>query len=247
MRQQIDKLGQIVQEQQRLMDQTFKLDQALRDRMQRGNPQQRQQGQQQQGQQQQGQQGQPGQQGEQNTDQMTAEQLREALKNLRAQQEGLGKKLQELQKGLKELGMQPGEGFGQAEREMGSAGKALGEGQGEQAVQGQGNALNALRQGAQNMMQQMMQAMQGQQGQQGQGRDGQGESMANQGGQDGRDPLGRPRSNSGPDFGDGMKVIPHEIDIQRARRILDAIRDRLGNALSGDIERQYLERLLDIQ
>ncbi|TNM60742.1 TIGR02302 family protein [Aliirhizobium smilacinae] len=253
MRQQIDKLGEIMQEQQRLMDQTFKLDQALRDRMQRGDPdqqgegeqQQSQQGQQGQQQQGQGQQGQ-GQQGQQNTDQMTAEQLREALKNLRAQQEGLGKKLGELQQGLKDLGMQPGEGFGQAEREMGGAGKALGQGQGEQAVQGQGNALNALRQGAQNMMQQMMQAMQGQgQGQEGQ-QNGEGEGMANQGGQNGRDPLGRPRATSGPDFGDQVKV-PDEIDVQRAREILDAIREKLGGALSGDAERQYLERLLEIR
>ncbi|MFB9952762.1 TIGR02302 family protein [Rhizobium puerariae] len=251
MRQQIDKLGEIMQEQQRLMDQTFKLDQALRDRMQRGDPNERpyeqgQQGQQQQGQQQQGQQqqGQQGQQGQQNTDQMTAEQLREALKNLRAQQEGLGKKLEELQQGLKGLGMQPGEGFGEAQREMGNAGRALGEGQGEQAVQGQGNALNALRQGAQNMMQQMMQAMQ--QGQ-GQGQDrGPGESMSSQGGQNGRDPLGRPRATSGPDFGDQVKV-PDEIDVQRARQILEAIREKLGNALSGEAERQYLERLLDIR
>jgi uncharacterized protein (TIGR02302 family) len=267
MRQQIDKLGEIMQEQQRLMDQTFKLDQALRDRMQRGDPQEGEQGQQQQGQQQQGQQQQgqqqqgqqqqgqqqqgqqqqgQQQQGQQNTDQMTAEQLREALKNLRAQQEGLGKKLDELQKGLKELGMQPGEGFGKAQSEMGNAGKALGEGQGEQAVQGQGNALNALRQGAQNMMQQMMQAMQGQGQQPGQGRDGQGENMASQGGQNGRDPLGRPRSTTGPDFGDQVKV-PDEIDVQRAREILEAIREKLGNALSGEAERQYLERLLEIR
>lgn len=249
MRQQIDKLGEIMQEQQRLMDQTFKLDQALRDRMQRGDPYERpgqdgqQQDQQQQGQQQQGQQGQ---QGQQNTDQMTAEQLREALKNLRAQQEGLGKKLQELQQALKGLGMQPGEGFGKAQSEMGNAGKALGEGQGEQAVQGQGNALSALRQGAQNMMQQMMQAMQ-QQGQgQGQERGGPGENMTSQGGQNGRDPLGRPRATSGPDFGDQVKV-PDEIDVQRAREILEAIREKLGNALSGEAERQYLERLLDIR
>jgi uncharacterized protein (TIGR02302 family) len=247
MRQQIDKLGEIMQEQQRLMDQTFKLDQALRDRMQRGDPSERpgQEGQQQQQQGQQ-QQGQQGQQGQQNTDQMTAEQLREALKNLRAQQEGLGKKLEELQQALKGLGMQPGEGFGKAQNEMGNAGKALGDGQGEQAVQGQGNALNALRQGAQNMMQQMMQAMQ-QQGQgQGQDRGGPGENMTSQGGQNGRDPLGRPRATSGPDFGDQVKV-PDEIDVQRARQILEAIREKLGNALSGDAERQYLERLLDIR
>jgi len=235
MREQIDKLGEIMQEQQRLMDETFQLDQALRDRMQRGDPGQE--GEQpydqgQQGQPQQGQQGSP-------TDQMTAEQLREALKNLRAQQEGLGEKLQELQQGLKELGMQPGEGFGEAEREMGNAGEALGEGQGDQAVEGQGNALNALRQGAQNMMQQMMQAMQ--QGQ-GQGR-GEGQGEVSQGDQNGRDPLGRPRSTSGPDFGDQVKV-PDEIDVQRAREILEAIRERLGNALSGEAERRYLERLL---
>ncbi|WP_430255206.1 TIGR02302 family protein [Neorhizobium sp. DAR64872/K0K18] len=269
MRQQIDKLGQIMQEQQRLMDQTFKLDQALRDRMQRGDPdpQSGEQGEQQQGQNgQQGQQGQPGQQGqqaqrgqqgqqgqgqngqggEQNTAQMTAEQLREALKNLRAQQEGLGKQLGELQQALKGMGMDPGQGFGEAQSEMGSAGKALGDGQGEQAVEGQGNALNALRQGAQSMMQQMMQAMQQGQGQ-GEGQqDGQGQGMANQGGQNGRDPLGRPRATSGPDFGDQVKV-PDEIDVQRAREILDAIREKLGNALSGDAERQYLERLLEIR
>ncbi|MGN7294830.1 TIGR02302 family protein [Rhizobium sp. SAFR-030] len=256
MRQQIDKLGEIMQEQQRLMDQTFQLNQALRDRMQRGDPDQpneqsqQQPGQQQQGQQQPGQQGeqqqgQQGQQGQSPTEQMTAEQLREALKQLRAQQEGLGKKLQELQKGLKELGMDPGEGFGEAEREMGNAGKALGQGQGDNAVEGQGNALNALRQGAQGMMQQMMQAMQQGQGQ-GQEGEGPGQGMANQGGQNGRDPLGRPRATSGPEFGDQVKV-PDEIDVQRAREILDAIREKLGNTLSGEDERHYLKRLLDLR
>lgn len=239
MRQQIDKLGEILQEQQQLMDETFRLDQALQDRLQRGDPGQ-------QGEQpyEQGQQQQPGQQGQQGspTDQMTAEQLREALKNLRAQQEGLGKKLEELQQGLKDLGMQPGEGFGEAEREMGNAGEALGEGEGEQAVQGQGNALNALRQGAQDMMQQMMQAMQ--QGQ-GQGQ-GEGPGQFSQGNQNGRDPLGRPRSTAGPDFGDQVKV-PDEIDVQRAREILETIRERLGNALSKETERRYLERLLEIR
>ena len=249
MRQQIDKLGEIMQEQQRLMDETFKLDQALRDRMQRGDPGQQGEQPYEQGQQQPGQQGQQGQQGSP-TDQMTAEQLREALKNLQAQQEGLGKQLQELQQGLKELGMQPGQGFGEAEREMGNAGKALGEGEGEQAVQGQGNALNALRQGAQSMMQQMMQAMQ--QGQ-GQGQ-GEGPGEVSQGNQNGRDPLGRPRATTGPDFGDQVKV-PNEIDVQQARRILEAIREKLGTAIqenllgpsAGETERRYLERLLEIR
>ncbi|WP_288429991.1 TIGR02302 family protein [uncultured Agrobacterium sp.] len=255
LRQQIDKLGEIMQQQQKLMDETFKLDQALRDRMQRGDPQQGEDGGEQQmgenGQQQPGQQGeqQQGQNGQQqnghgqNPDQMTAEQLREALKNLRQQQEGLGKQLGELQQGLRDLGMEPGQNFGKAEQEMKGAGEALGQGRGERAVEGQGNALNALRQGAQDMMGQIMQAMR-QQGQQpGQGQQG----MAGQGNQNGRDPLGRPRANSGPDFGDSQVRVPDEIDVQRAREILEAIREKLGNNPPGEIERRYLERLLDIQ
>jgi hypothetical protein len=39
--------------------------------------------------------------------------------------------------------------------------------------------------------------------------------------------------------------VPDEIDVQRARRILDEIRKRLGDALSPQVERRYLERLLE--
>ncbi|EKF61462.1 hypothetical protein QWE_02795 [Agrobacterium albertimagni AOL15] len=235
-RRQIDKLGEIMQEQQRLMDETFRLDQALRDRMQRGDPQQGEEGAE--GQQQQGQQ-QQGQQGQQGLDGMTAEQLREALRQLREQQEQLGQQLGELQEGLKGLGMEPGPGFGEAQQEMQGAGEALGQGQGGPAVEGQGRAMEALRQGARDMMNQMMQAQQGE--------GGQGPQMGQgQGNQDGRDPLGRPRATSGPDFGERVKV-PDEIDVQRAREILEAIREKLGENSSPEIERRYLERLLDIQ
>ncbi len=235
--QQMNKLGQILRDQQKLMDETFRLDQQLRDRMQRGDPgmddmmpgedgQQQQQGQQEQGQQ-------PG-------DQMTAEQLREALKQLRGQQDALGKQLQELQKSLGDMGMKPGEGFGQAQREMEGAGRDLGQGNGSSAVEGQGRALEALRQGARDMMNQMMQAQQGQQGQQGPN------GQLGQGNQNGRDPLGRLRQTDGADMNNDVK-IPDEIDVQRAREILDAIREKLGNNPTQAIERQYLERLLDIQ
>ena len=233
-RRQIDKLGEILQQQQRLMDETFRLDQALRDRMQRGDPRQGEEGAE--GQQQQGQQGE---QGQPNLDGMTAEQLREALRQLREQQEQLGQQLGELQEGLKGLGMEPGPGFGEAQQEMQGAGEALGKGQGGPAVEGQGRAMEALRQGARDMMNQMMQAQQGQ--------GGQGPQMGQgQGNQDGRDPLGRPRATSGPDFGEQVKV-PDEIDVQRAREILEAIREKLGENSSPEIERRYLERLLDIQ
>ena len=41
-----------------------------------------------------------------------------------------------------------------------------------------------------------------------------------------------------------MKV-PDEIDVQRAREILDAIRKKLGEPGQSLIERDYLERLLE--
>lgn len=90
------------------------------------------------------------------------------------------------------------------------------------------------------MMGQIMQAMRGQQGQ------GPGQGMAGQGNQDGRDPLGRPRATTGPDFGERVKV-PDEIDVQRAREILEAIRRKLEENSGQEIEKRYLERLLDIQ
>jgi len=51
---------------------------------------------------------------------------------------------------------------------------------------------------------------------------------------------------------DGSQKVPNEIDVQQARRILDAIREKLGTAIgerllnpsTGEIERNYLERLL---
>lgn len=229
LRQEIDKLGELMQKQQQLMENTFKLDQALKDRMMRGDPGD----------------GEDGDllenlapennQPSSPLDQMTEEQLREALKQLQAQQDALGKTLGEVQKGLNELGIKPGKGFDEAGREMKGAAGALGQGDGEQAVEGQGRALEALRNGAQDMMGQMMQSMQGQQGQ--------GQAQM---GENGRDPLGRPRRSEGPDFGDDVKV-PDEIDVQRAREILDAIREKLGGNPGTDVERRYLERLLDIK
>jgi uncharacterized protein (TIGR02302 family) len=244
-RKQIDKLGEIMQDQQKLMDETFKLDQALQDRMALGDlsdpdatdPSQDPNNEDEQ-------QARPKPAPGQNpppTDQMTQQQLRDALKALRERQDGLGKQLKQLQEGLGKMGVKPGKEFGQAGREMNGAGQELGKGRGDSAVEGQGRALEALRQGARDMMNQMMQAMKNQQGQ-GQG---QGPGMA-QGGQGGRDPLGRSRPTTGPDTDDSVR-IPDEIDVQRAREILDAIREKLGDNTSPEIERRYLERLLDMQ
>jgi uncharacterized protein (TIGR02302 family) len=168
---------------------------------------------------------------------MTPEEFAEAMKQLQEGQGQLQGELQQLQEGLRGMGIQPGEGFGEAGKEMGEAEGALGDQQGDRATGHQGRALEALRKGAQDMMQQMQQAMQGDEG---------GSEQGGRQQQADRDPLGRPRATTGPDFGDTVKV-PDEIDVQRARRILDAIRKRLGNALSPELERNYLERLLDMR
>ena len=61
-----------------------------------------------------------------------------------------------------------------------------------------------------------------------------------------RDPLGRPRATHRSRFR-RFGQVPDEIDVQRARQILEAIRKRLGNALSPELERSYLERLLEMK
>jgi Domain of unknown function (DUF4175) len=91
-----------------------------------------------------------------------------------------------------------------------------------------------LRKGGEGLMQQMQEAM---------GKQGGGMQAGQQRRGNSKDPLGRPRAATGPDFGQNTKV-PDDIDIQRAREILDAIRKRLGGTLSPDVERSYLERLL---
>jgi len=236
LRQQMDKLGDIMRRQQEMMNDTFRLDQMQRGSRDNGEQQFGEDGEQQQ----QGQDDQrpgPGQDRDPlGRPKMSPKDLADALKQLQEGQGQLQSELDQLKKGLEGMGMEPNEGFGEAGKSMGNAEQSLGQGDGDQAVGHQGRALEALRRGAKDMMKQM-QAMQGDQG------------GSEQGGrqQDAdRDPLGRPRATNGPDDGTSVKV-PDEIDVQRARQILDAIRKRLGNALSPDIERSYLERLLELK
>ena len=187
MRQQMDKLGEIMRRQQEMMNETFRMDQ-----MQPGEQQQGQGGEQQQGENGQGQQpgqGQP----------MTPEEFAEAMKQLQQGQGQLQGDLEALMKSLEGMGMQPGEGFGEAGEAMGEAEGSLGKGEGDRAVGQQGRALEALRKGAQDMMNQMMQAMQGE--------DGGGQEGGRQQNAD-RDPLGRPRATHRSRlrrFGDGSR------------------------------------------
>ena len=230
MRQQMDKLGEIMRRQQEMMNETHRTDRQRR-----------------------GQNGeedfdQPGQQGQERPDSnegqqngsggdkpMTPEEFADALKQLQEGQGKLKSDLEKLKKDLEGMGLEPNEGFGEAGRSMGDAEQSLGGGESGAAVGQQGRALEALRRGAKDMMQQL-QAMQGD--------DGTAQGSRQRGAN--RDPLDRPTRSDGPDDNSTVKV-PDQIDMQRAREILEAIRKRLGNALSPEIERSYLERLLNLK
>jgi len=224
--QNLDKLSELMQQQQRLMEESYRM-QRQQEQGLRPNSGEQQQNQQQ------GEQSQQGQNG-----QMTQEEFEQALQALREQQEALQQQLGELGQKLEELGLGQSQELEQAQREMGEAGENLGEGNPAGAGTDQGEALEALRQGAQNMMQQMAGDRQ-QGGQQQSQQNGQGQSSSQS---RGSDPLGR-------EEGEGLTAdsdtrIPGEIDAQRARRILEAIRDRLAIPDNPLIEKDYLERLL---
>ena len=76
-----------------------------------------------------------------------------------------------------------------------------------------------------------------------QGNSGQTGNSGQQG--QGRDPLGRNQSTDGSASIDSGTKIPSEIDAQRARQIIEAIRKRLSNPLRPSLEKKYLERLLE--
>jgi uncharacterized protein (TIGR02302 family) len=236
----LDELGDMIRQQQDLRDRTFKQGQDQR------NPQNNPQGSQR------GQQGKPGQ----------PQQPGNSLGELRQSQQALRDRLNKLLDELKDLGLgqgkdgQDGQGQGQSQGQgqgpqgqdqldqFGRAGDAmddaqgqLGQGNSDSAVDSQGRALDALRKGAQGLAQSMQQQMgRGP----GQGRSGRlGQARANQD----TDPLGRPLR--GRDYGDDSTVkVPGEIDVQRARRIIEELRKRFGDLGRPQEELDYIERLL---
>jgi uncharacterized protein (TIGR02302 family) len=224
----LDELGDMIRQQQDLRDRTFRQGQDQRQQGQRG---------------QRGKEARPGQQGQQPGD---------AMGELRQSQQALRDRLNKLLEDLKNHGFgqnqqgQQGQGqqgqdeldqLGRAGDAMGDAEGNLGEGNADSAVDSQGRALDALRKGAQGLAQSMQQQM----GQRpGPGRAGRlGQSRADQD----TDPLGRPLR--GRDYGDDVTVrVPGEIDVQRARRIIEELRKRFGDMARPQEELDYIERLL---
>lgn len=222
--QQLDELSRLMQEQQKLLDETFRAQQEAESRFSRdpfGDEQNGEAGEQQQGQQGQMQGGQ---------------QAGSSPGQLRQRQGDIQKRLREMLEQM-DKGQGQGQGQGQgddtarqrlqdAERAMGRAGDALGDEQLDEATGQETRALNALRQGTRAMAEQMMSQKAGRPGR----------------GQASRDPFGR-QSRGQNDPGDSVKV-PEEIDIQRAREILDELRRRAGEQSRPALELDYIERLI---
>jgi len=222
---QLDELGDMIRRQQDLRDRTFKQGQRQR-------------------QQQHGMQG--GQQGQQGQHGPSMGQLQQDQQALR---DKLNKLLEELKKNGQGQQGQQGQGNEQGQgqdgtNQLGRAGEAMGEAQGElgagdtdSAVDAQGRALDALRQGAQSLAQAMQQQMGQGPGQGRLGRLGRARS------DDDTDPLGRPLR--GHEYGDDSNVkVPGDIDVQRARRIIEELRKRYGEIGRPQEELDYIERLL---
>ncbi len=124
------------------------------------------------------------------------------------------------------------EALGNAEGAMEGAEDALRQDDLATAIDRQAEAMDALREGLRNLGEAM--AQQQQQGQQGTA-EAQGQAQ---------DPLGRSQGNRGA-AGTDEGLLQGEDVYRQARRLLDEIRRRAGEAERSEAERNYLERLLE--
>ena len=210
----LDELSRMIQEQQRLRDRTYR--EGRDGRNERRNR---------------------GEQGRSDREQRSFGDLRRNQENLRQQLEKMLEQLRRQQQGGAEdgadQGNEAGEALGRAEQAMRDAEGSLGQGEADGAVEGQGRALQNLRRGAQSMAEAMQ---------------GLGDAFGEPGGPqaeaaDRTDPLGRPVRSR--EYGDDFTVkVPDEIDVQRARRVLEELRRRFGESGRPQMELDYIERLL---
>ncbi|MCC6891018.1 MAG: TIGR02302 family protein [Hyphomicrobiales bacterium] len=238
----LDQLGDMIRRQQQLRDRTFE----------QGQDRRRQQGQRgQKGQKgQQGQQGRQDGQGQQGQEDGQGQQGQQGLESLRNQQQALREQLNKLLDELRKRGLgQPGQPGEKEMQQLGRAGDAMGDAEGQLgddnadgAVDSQGRALEALRRGAQSLAQSMQQQGAGQ----GPGQPGR---MGQSRGQQETDPLGRPLRGRWDDSTlpntclntDDPKCFPAR---RRAEEILNELRRRFGENFRPQLELDYIERLL---
>ncbi|MEW9921066.1 TIGR02302 family protein [Marimonas sp. MJW-29] len=126
--------------------------------------------------------------------------------------------------------------LGRAGRAMDGAEDALRQGDLAEAIDNQSQAMEALREGMRALGEAMAQEQQNQQ-------PGQGTAESDRRA-DNRDPLGREQGNNGADSSDGPLAMGPG-GAGRARELLDEIRRRSGETERPEVERDYLNRLLD--
>jgi uncharacterized protein (TIGR02302 family) len=251
MRKQIGELEKLLRDQQALRDDTFRSDQKDRARK-RARRNQSSPGDQ-------DMQGQPDQEGSNAPDQGdddsaqddNQDQADQGQPKLGDRQQELRDRLAQLQRKLKSLGMKGEKGFDDAQDDMkeaegdlkGGQGKSGKGGQGGKgaAVDAQGRALEALRDGAQGLQKQMEGQGQGQ----GKGKGGKGTYVGRRsrpGEMPGDDPLGRgAQGDKGREDGPLRQSAGAA---ERARRVMEELRRRLGDPNRAVDERDYLERLM---
>jgi uncharacterized protein (TIGR02302 family) len=147
-------------------------------------------------------------------------------KGLAQEQSKLHDQLNQIMKGLGDQKRAVPGNLGQAGRAMGEAQGNLGSGDLDGAGQAEKNVLEALRKGADAMAKALM-AQSGQEG--------------NQNGS--QDPLGRDEGANGSSFGGNVKM-PGKSDLQRARGILQELRKRAAERGRPQEELDYIDRLL---
>ncbi|MEQ1698154.1 MAG: TIGR02302 family protein [Hyphomicrobiaceae bacterium] len=252
MQKKMDELGNMIGQQQKLMDDTFGEMKKQGDKGRDGNQQRGQkgagkgkpggekgEGQANKGEKGKGkgQSGEKGGQGEKDGEQGSGEQGESAEggeggqtpgEGLRQRQKKLAEQLDQLKKDLKGAGSAGSKDMDAANEAMEEAERALEQDALDEATSQQGEALEKMRQGAQKMQQEMAKN---------------GRNKFGENGESPRDPLGRPQKSTGPDAGASVKV-PGEIDMQRAREILQELRKRSAEQTRPPVELDYLERLL---
>ena len=184
-------------------------------------------------------QGQNGQQGDQQ-----APGQGQGEQGLAERQQALRDELRRQQQNLPGQGTPEGraarDALDRAGRAMNEAEEALRNNDLAQAIDNQAQAMEALREGMRSLGDAMAQAEREQQ-------PGQGNAEA--GGRANRDPLGRDRGGEGENtdgtIGEGGRIGQGPDAADRARRLLDEIRRRSGETERPDVERDYLNRLLD--
>lgn len=162
----------------------------------------------------------------------TPQQRAENEADARAQDE-LRRKLGDMMGRLAERGGQLPDQLGKAERSMRDARESLKRGEPGEAMQGQTDALDQMRQG----LNQMQQAQRG-------NPDGQANAADSRQNQRNpvRDPLGR--NMTGFENAGEATAVPDLAPVERARRILEELQRRAGNRERTPQELDYLDRLL---